>query len=56
MSDDDTTLLDRMVAAGINPEKAVRLIRAGAITLDGELVTDPNVPAPHPSRITERPA
>ena len=53
MSDSDT-VLDRMVAAGINAERAEGLIRAGAITLDGEPVTDPDAPAPWPSRITAR--
>ena len=51
----DTSVLGRMIAAGINPEKAERLILAGAITVDGELVTDPAQPAPQPARITERP-
>jgi hypothetical protein len=43
---DQSTVLDRMLAAGINPERAHAHLRSGLVRVDGETVTDPGAPAP----------
>ncbi|MGH3921188.1 MAG: S4 domain-containing protein [Pseudonocardiaceae bacterium] len=50
------SVIDRMVRAGIGGERAREWLRAGAVTLDGERVSDPNTPAAAPSRIVLLPA
>ena len=47
----DTTVLDRMLAAGLSLERAEVHLRAGRVSVDGELVTDPSHPAPKPVRV-----
>jgi hypothetical protein len=54
MSDDsaDTiTVVDRLLAAGLSPERAEEHLRAGRVEVNGELVTDPYRPAPPPARL-----
>jgi hypothetical protein len=55
MSDDapaePVTVLDRLLAAGINPDRAVEHLRAGRVSVDGTIVTDPEAPAPKPVRV-----
>ena len=45
------TVFDRMHAAGISPESIERHLAAGEVRVDGERVTDPNLPAPKPAVI-----
>jgi hypothetical protein len=56
MADDDTpnppTVLDRMIGAGIPRERALAYLEAGAVILDGQHVSDPDLPAPPPARIS----
>lgn len=47
----DTTVIDRMLAAGLSLERAEGHLRAGRVSVDGELVTDPSHPAPKPVRV-----
>jgi hypothetical protein len=52
MADDaTTTVLDRLLRAGISDERAQRHLSSGAVVVDGERVTDPNTPAALPARI-----
>jgi hypothetical protein len=46
-----STVLVRLIRAGISPDRAHAFIAAGAIRVDGKQVTDPNAPAGPPSRI-----
>ena len=57
MADDPTTtVLDRMLRAGISDERAQRHLSSGAVVIDGERVTDPNTPIRPESRILVLPA
>ena len=54
MSDESTdtiTVVDRLLAAGLSLERAEDHLRSGRVELDGELVTDPDRPAPPPARL-----
>lgn len=51
MADDAPTVLDRLTAAGITREAIDRHLAAQSITVDGELVTDLETPAPPPARV-----
>lgn len=51
MADDVPTVLDRLTAAGITREAIDRHLAADGITVDGELVTDLQAPAPPPVRV-----
>lgn len=46
----DPTILDRLLSSGIDAGKAARWIEAGAVRCEGELVTDPDHPAPRSAR------
>lgn len=50
------TVLDRLLRAGIDPERAERLLSSGAVLVDGVRVTDPDTPAEPPARIVLLPA
>jgi hypothetical protein len=50
-SDDTVTVLDRLLAAGINPERAVQHLEAGRVSVDGAIVTDPDTAAAKPARV-----
>jgi hypothetical protein len=52
---DTRTLIARMTDAGINPEKAHKLIRDGWIRLDGEYATGPDQLAGKPHRYVIQP-
>lgn len=53
MTDDDIpTVHDRLIAAGLSQERIAWHLGAGRVELDGEVVTDPNQPAPRPKRLT----
>ncbi|GAA5130159.1 hypothetical protein [Pseudonocardia adelaidensis] len=45
------TVLDGMIAAGIDRARALAYLEASAVVVDGERVSDPNRPAP-PARVT----
>ena len=45
------TVLDRLVAAGLSPERIEQHLPAGRVRVNGELVTDPYRPAPPPARV-----
>jgi 16S rRNA U516 pseudouridylate synthase RsuA-like enzyme len=49
------TVIERMVRAGIAEERAQRYLRAGAVMVDGERVTDGEMVADPPSRIVLQP-
>lgn len=44
------TILERMLAAGISEDRARAHLEAGRVRLDGDVVTDPNTPAPPGTR------
>lgn len=46
----DPTILDRLLAAGIDEARARDHLEAGRVRLDGETVTDPETPAPAGTR------
>lgn len=46
------TVLDRLIAAGLSQQRIEGHLGAGRIELDGNVVTDPNQPAPHGTRLT----
>jgi hypothetical protein len=56
MDDDVPTVLDRLLRAGIDAERAERYLTSGAVRVDGERVTDPSTPAPPSARIVLLPA
>ena len=45
----EATLLDRVTAAGISEARAREHIGRGVVHLQGEVVTDPDAPAPWPA-------
>jgi hypothetical protein len=45
------TVLARLVAAGLSRERIEQHLTAGRVRVDGELVTDPDRPAPPPARV-----
>ena len=45
------TVIDRLVAAGLLQERIEQQLTAGRVRVDGELVTDPDRPAPPPARV-----
>ncbi|MBN9108576.1 MAG: hypothetical protein J0I34_07315 [Pseudonocardia sp.] len=45
------TVRDRLVSAGLSPERIESHLQAGRIALDGEPVEDLDTPAPMPRRI-----
>jgi hypothetical protein len=51
MADEATIVLDRLLGAGIDAERAQRHLASGSVLVDGERVTDPNTPAAPPARI-----
>jgi hypothetical protein len=51
MADDVATVLDRLTAAGLSRESIDRHLAAEGITVDGEVVTDLQAPAPPPARV-----
>ncbi|GAA0934148.1 hypothetical protein [Pseudonocardia zijingensis] len=46
------TVLDRLIAAGIDRARALAYLEASAVSVDGERVSDPDLPAPPPARLT----
>lgn len=48
---DQPTVLDRMLAAGINADRARAHLEAGRVQVDGETATDSDAPAPAGARI-----
>lgn len=52
---DVVTVLDRLRAAGISPDRALDHLQAKYVRVDGEIVTDPAAPAPRPSRVVLQP-
>jgi hypothetical protein len=50
------TVLRRLVRAGISEERARTWIASGGARVGGELVTDPDFPAPPPARVVLHPA
>jgi hypothetical protein len=48
---DVPTVFDRLLAAGLSPERIEWHLGAGRVELDGETVTDPYRPAPKPARL-----
>jgi 16S rRNA U516 pseudouridylate synthase RsuA-like enzyme len=50
-ADEQPTVLDRLLAAGINRERAVQHLEAGRVSVDGAIVTDPEHVAPKPARV-----
>ena len=50
-----TSVLDRLVAAGITEARARWWIESGAVSIDGKPTTDPTIPAACPSRVVLRP-
>jgi hypothetical protein len=51
-----TTVLDRMLGAGIGSERAAGHLAAGSMMVDGERVTDPGTPTAPSARIVVLPA
>jgi hypothetical protein len=49
---DNVTVLDRFLAAHISEERALEHLRSGRVKVDGELVSDPNHPAPKPAAVS----
>jgi hypothetical protein len=47
---DPVTVGDRISVAGVAPERVAEHMRAGRVRLDGQPVTDLDMPAPWPSR------
>jgi hypothetical protein len=56
MGADNPTVLDRLLRAGIDAERAERHLASGAVVVDGERVTDPKTSASPPARIVLLPA
>jgi hypothetical protein len=50
------TVLDRLVRAGIDTERAHWYLDTGAVLLNGVRITDPDAPAAPPARIVLLPA
>jgi hypothetical protein len=48
---DVVTVLDRLLAAGIDEARAAEHLRSGRVEVDGHLVSDPQYPAPPPARV-----
>lgn len=53
--EDVVTVLDRLRAAGISPDRALLHLQAKYVRVDGEIVTNPAAPAPRPSRVVLQP-
>jgi hypothetical protein len=53
MTDDQVAAskLDRLVAAGLSPERIEQRVACGRVRVDGELVTDLDTPAPVGTRV-----
>jgi hypothetical protein len=47
----DLRVFDRLLAAGLTLERIEEHLAAGRVRVDGELVTDPDRPAPPPARV-----
>jgi hypothetical protein len=50
-----TSVLDRLIAAGLSEERARWHLARGAVRVDGNPTTDPETPAPAPSRLVLQP-
>lgn len=50
----ERTVLDRLVQAGITPERALAHIREGWVLVDGRPVTDPDTAADLPAHVELR--
>lgn len=50
-----TTVLDRLIAAGLDSERAGRHLQAEYVRVDGTVVTDPATPAPRPATVVLQP-
>ncbi len=48
------TVLDRLVQAGITPERALAHIRGGWVQVDGRAVTEPDAAADPPAHVELR--
>lgn len=46
-----TTVLERLLLAGVAEHRAYAHLRYGRVRVDGVPTTDPNTPAPHPTRV-----
>jgi hypothetical protein len=51
MADEVVTVLDRLTSAGLSREAIDRHLAVEGITVDGEVVTDLQKPAPPPARV-----
>ena len=51
MADPAPTVLDRLTAAGLSPERAQEHLAAGLVRVDGQVAAAPDHPAPPPSRV-----
>jgi hypothetical protein len=56
MDDEVPTVLERLIRAGIDAERAQRHPSSGSVLVDGEPVTDSDTPAPPSARIVLLPA
>ena len=45
------TVFDRLAGAGLSQARIEQHLTAGRVRVDGELVTDPDRPAPPPARV-----
>jgi hypothetical protein len=52
---DSRTLIERMTAAGIDPDRAHRHIQDGWVRINGEYATSPDQPAGKPLRYVIQP-
>jgi hypothetical protein len=48
---EQSTVLGRLLAAGINPDRAAEHLKAGRVSVDGTIVTDPDTEAAKPVRV-----
>jgi hypothetical protein len=51
VADPAPTVLDRLTAAGLSPERAQEHLAAGLVRVDGQVADGPDHPAPPPSRV-----
>jgi hypothetical protein len=56
VSEQVVTVLDRMVSAGIDEDRARAFVISGAVVVDGERVSDPAALATPPARVVILPA
>jgi hypothetical protein len=49
-------VVDRLLAAGLSPERIEQHLHAGRVQVDGQVVTDPSLSAPPPARVVLNPS